>query len=364
MNINLPPYQTGKSVWYGPEMESRKEDWIIQLSGSEIMDLEAASEKFIAEGTPLGLMDQAQFVLPTFGLKIKSLREKLINGIGFFIIRGLPIEKYNERESATIFYGIGSHLGHARSQNAMGHVLGHVRNMGVDSSDPKVRLYQTNERQSFHTDSCDVVGLLCLQSAKEGGLSLLVSADTVFNEMQKKRPDLLQLLLEPIATDCRGEVPEGMPPYLLIPVFSYYKNRITPFYQRQYIESAQRFEDAPRLTPKHIEALNLFDELCNSADLNMSMMLEKGDMQFVYNHAMLHDRTSFVDWPEVENRRHLSRLWLSVPGDRLLPEVFASRFGSVEIGNRGGIMVPGTELCVPWMSDLLKNNRLNSETVL
>jgi len=354
MKTNLPPLQTGKTVWYGPEMESREEDWIIHLSGTEIMELEAATNKFITKETPVALMKQAQFPLPTLGLKLKTLHEKLINGIGFFIIRGLSIEKYNEQEAATIFYGIGSHIGNARSQNAMGHVLGHVRNMGVDSSDPKVRLYQTNERQSFHTDSCDVVGLLCLQPAKKGGLSLLVSADTVFNEMRKKRPDLLQLLLEPIATDCRGEVAEGMAPYLLIPVFSYYKNRITPFYQRQYIESAQRFPDAPRLTPKHIEALNLFDELCNSVDLNMSMMLEKGDMQFVYNHAMLHDRTGFTDWAEVENRRHLARLWLSVPGDRPLPEIFADRFGSVEIGNRGGIMVPGTKLCVPWMCDLLK----------
>jgi hypothetical protein len=169
-----------------------------------------------------------------------------------------------------------------------------------------VRVYQTNERQSFHTDSSDVVGLLCLQPAKEGGLSLLVSIETVFNEMRHKRPDLLELLFEPIASDCRGEVPEGMLPYLLIPVLSYYKDKITPFYQRQYIESAQRFEDAPRLTSKHFEALDLFDELCNSPDLNLSMMLEKGDIQFVYNHAMLHDRTGFIDWPEVENRRHLT----------------------------------------------------------
>jgi len=77
----------------------------------------------------------------------------------------------------------------------------------------------------------------------------------------------------------------------------------------------------------------------------------------VYNHAMLHDRTGFVDWPEVEKRRLLSRLWLSVPGDRPLPEIFATRFGSVEIGNRGGIIVPGSRLCIPWMNELLDTNK-------
>ncbi len=140
-----------------------------------------------------------------------------------------------------------------------------------------------------------------------------------------------------------------MLPYLLIPVFTYYAGRITPFYQRQYIESAQRFEEAPRLTPRHFEALDLFDELCNDPKLHFSMMLEKGDIQFVYNHALLHDRTGFEDWPEEHRRRHLLRLWLSVPGDRPLHPEFATRFGSVVIGNRGGIIVPGTKLCVPWL---------------
>ena len=209
----------------------------------------------------------------------------------------------------------------------------------------------TNGRLSIQTHVM-FVGLLCLRPAKIGGESLLVSADTIFNEMRERRPDLLELLLEPIATDRRGEVPEGMLPYLLIPVFNFYENKVTVFYQRQYIESAQRFDDAPRLTEKHIEALDLFDELANSDELNLSMMLEKGDMQFVYNHAMLHDRTGFEDWEEIDKRRHLLRLWLSVPNDRPLPKVFASRFGSVEIGNRGGIVVPGTKFCVPLKRDL------------
>jgi hypothetical protein len=77
-------------------------------------------------------------------------------------------------------------------------------------------------------------------------------------------------------------------------------------------------------------------------------------MQFVYNHAMLHDRTGFVDFDEIEKRRHLLRLWLTIPGDRPLPDIFTTRFGSVEIGNRGGILVPETQLQVPRISDLFK----------
>jgi hypothetical protein len=333
-------------------MAARESEWVMDLSPAESGELEAAAEPLVAAESNIGAMKQSDFPLPSLGSKLAALRQELIHGRGFALLRGLPAAHYSEQEAATIFYDLGTYLGHARSQNAQGHVLGHVRDLGIGSQDPNVRIYQTKERQSFHTDSCDVVGLLCLQPAKEGGRSLLVSADTVFNEMHQQRPDLLELLLQPIATDRRGEVPVGMLPYLLIPVFSYFDGRVTPFYQRQYIESAQRFEDAPRLTPRHIEALDLFDELSNDLQLNLSMLLEKGDMQFVYNHATLHDRTGFEDWPEIAKRRHLLRLWLSIPGDRPLPEIFATRFGSVEIGNRGGIVVPGTEFCVPWSHEL------------
>lgn len=124
------------------------------------------------------------------------------------MIRGLPVANYSQKFAATIFCGVGAHLGSARSQNAAGHILGHVRDTGADASDPNTRIYQTSERQTFHTDSCDVVGLLCIREAMEGGASLLVSTTTIYNEMFDRRPDLAALLFDPIATDRRGEVPE------------------------------------------------------------------------------------------------------------------------------------------------------------
>jgi hypothetical protein len=344
----LPPLLHFASTWYGPDMEQRKNEWTLKLSPAEITELEKAAEPLLASQQNIASLTSKDFPLPILGSKLLSLREELIHCRGFALLRGLPVEKYSEREAGTIFYGLGCHLGSPRSQNAMGHMLGHVRDLGMKSSDPNTRIYQTNERQTFHTDSADVVGLLCLKTAKSGGASLLVSASTIFNEMHEHRPDLLELLLQPIATDRRGEVPEGMLPYLLIPVFSFYKGNLTVFYQRQYIDSAQRFSDAPRLTPLHFEALNMFDTLANDAKLCLSMELEPGDMQFVYNHGLLHDRTGFQDWDEPGRKRHLLRLWLSIPGDRPLPEIFATRFGTTEIGNRGGIIVRGTIPSIPW----------------
>ena len=263
------------------------------------------------------------------------------------MLRGLPVANYSQEMAATIFCGIGAHLGSARSQNSEGHILGHVRDLGLDSDDPSVRIYQTRSRQSFHTDSSDVVALLCLKDAKEGGDSLLVSVETIYNEMRKNRPDLLELLFEPIATDRRGEIPPGMKPYMTIPPLNWHCQKLTVFYQRQYINSAQRFSSAKRLTPAHIEALDYFDRVANDPDLFIRMRLKPGDIQFVYNHSQMHDRTGFLDWEKQDDKRHLLRLWLSLANDRPLPRCFKQRYGSITIGDRGGIITGRSKLHAP-----------------
>ncbi len=345
---SLPPEHIDiASAWRGEVMAHQTDRWIRQLSASEIAELEHAATTFLAVTKEIGEISKATFPLPRFGAHLQNLQETLIHGIGFELLRGLPVAKYTQQFAATIFCGIGAHLGSARSQNAMGHILGHVRDVGADAKNPNTRIYQTAERQTFHTDSCDVVGLLCVREAMEGGKSLLVSTSTIYNEMRRLRPDLVALLFEPIATDRRGEVPVGQKPYFEIPLLNWHAGFLTGLYQRQYVDSAQRFPDAPRLTPAHVEALNLFDALANDPKLHLAMQLEPGDMQFVYNHGLLHDRTAFRDWPDAARKRHLLRLWLAIPGDRSLPEVFKQRYGVIDIGNRGGIITKGTKLNVP-----------------
>lgn len=338
---DLPPVQTNPAAWYGPEMAKRT-DWIVPLTPDDLAEIVAATRPLVAREADIAAVTARDFPLPTLGPKLKAARAELLEGRGFFLLRGLPLESWSVREAATAYFGIGAHIGNARSQNAKGHVLGHVKDMGLSSSDPNVRIYQTNERQTYHTDSCDVVALLCLKTSKSGGLSTLVSSTTIFNEMRRRRPDLLALLFEPVATDRRGEVPVGMKPWFEIPVFNWHAGHLTAIYQRQYIDSAQRLDGAPRLSPLKIEALNLFDDLTNDPDLNLHMEFRPGDMQFVHNHTLMHDRTGFEDWPEPDRRRHLLRLWLAVPGARPLPPVFAQRYGKIDIGDRGGIIVPGT----------------------
>jgi Taurine catabolism dioxygenase TauD, TfdA family len=341
----LPPEIVGPSAWYGPDLAARS-DWIEQLTPAEILEIDVAAERLAAAEFDVPSIRKQDFPLPTLGPRLRRILTEVLNGRGFVLMRRLPVERWSKRKTATAYFGLGAHLGNARSQNAQGHVLGHVKDLGQSSSDPNVRIYQTNERQGYHTDSCDVVGLLCLQSAKEGGLSSLVSSVTLFNELRKRRPDLLPCLFEPIETDRRGEVPEGQRPYFQIPVFNWYAGLLSAVYQRKYIDSARRFVGTP-LNDQQREALDLLDALVDDPTLNLSMQLESGDMQLVHNHTLLHDRTAFQNWTEPERQRHLLRLWLAPVEARPLPPVFAERYGSIAPGDRGGVAVKGVKQIAP-----------------
>jgi len=325
---DLPPEIRGPSAWYGPDLTACG-DWIEQLTEAETAEIDAAAERLANAETDIPSIRKNDFPLPLLGPRLRRILDDILTGRGFALVRRLPVERWSQRKTATAFFGLGAHLGSARSQNAEGHVLGHVKDLGQSSSDPNVRIYQTNERQGYHTDSCDVVGLLCVKPAKTGGLSSLVSSVTIFNEMRRRRPDLLPCLFEPIETDRRGEVADGQKPYFQIPVLNWHAGLLSAIYQRKYIDSARRLVGTP-LTPQQRQALDLFDALADDPKLNLSMEL-------VHNHTLLHDRTAFEDWPESKRKRHLLRLWLAPPEARPLPPVFAERFGTITPGDRGGV---------------------------
>ena len=338
---------SGPNAWFGRDLQ-RRTDWIRSFSAAELAELDDAVRAFKGHGTPLADISPATFALPALGAVLSGILTELLEGRGFAMLRGFPVERYTREEQAIAYLGIGSHFGKARSQNAKGHLLGHVKDLGLDIKDPKVRYYQTNRRLEYHTDSVDVVGLLCLQTAKAGGESFIASSMTLYNEILARRPDLLPALFEPFPTDRRGEVPEGMQPWFDMPVFHRHAGRLTCIYVRQYIESAQQhFAQATRLTGAQLEAMDLLDELVNDPQIHLSMAFLPGDMQFLHNHQILHSRNDFENWPEPARHRHLLRLWLAPARARPLPDVFLPRYGSVTPGERGGIVVSGTKPRVP-----------------
>ena len=339
----------GPVVWTGSDMRRREAEWTYCLSAVEIAEIEQATREARARGLGIAAITSDDFPLPTLGPVLDRLRREVVDGRGFVRLRGMPVADRPIEESATAYWGIGTYFGRARSQNAKGHLLGHVYDLGqgLSAENPHIRSYATAERQNFHIDRCDLVALLCLRRAKSGGRSMLVSAMTLHNVMAERRPDLLELLYRPMPVDRRGEVPEGRGPFYEAPVFNEYCGRVSILYSRLHIASAQRFPEARRLTPEDVEALNMLQELAHDPELQLSMDFAPGDVQILNNHTMLHARTGYEDWPETEKKRHLLRLWLCPPDGRKLPPVFAECYGGVTVGDRGGIICKDTRLHAP-----------------
>ena len=175
-------------------------------------------------------------------------------------------------------------------------------------------------RQFFHADDSDIVGLLCIARALEGGESDIVSSHHVWNTLQRERPDVAETLTKPIwYFDRKGEVSVGEEPYIRTSVFYMEKGpnaRVYSKWDPYYIKSLDRFMNAgiiPPLSPEQIEAAKVLEETCHR--LRLHMILEIGDIQFLSNEHVFHARTEYKDHAPPAPRRHLMRLWLATPED-------------------------------------------------
>ena len=339
----------GRSAWTGAEMRTREAEWSYRLSPAEVAEIAAATRLVRARGLDLASVRREDFPLPALGPVLDRLRDEVLNGRGFVLLRGMPVDALPVEESATAYWGVGTYFGAARSQNAKGHLLGHIYDLGqgLSATNPHLRSYATAEGQNFHIDRCDIVALLCLRRAKSGGQSAIVSSMMLHNVMAVRRPDLLERLYQAFPVDRRGEVPAGKAPFYDAPVFNDHAGLLSVLYSRLHIGSAQRFPEARRLTGEDFEALDMLASLAADPELKLDMSFMPGDIQLLHNHTILHARSAYEDFPEVERKRHLLRLWLAPAQARALPPIFAECYGGVTPGDRGGIICEGTRLNAP-----------------
>lgn len=335
------------AAWTAEDLAA-DQSWIHPLTESDIAELDAAVARVEQRGLDILDITREDFELSALGDRLDEIAADVVNGRGLALIRGVPVERYSRLQAAIAFWGIGLFVGEPVSQNSKGHLLGHVADLGAHSlTNPKHRGYQTHDMLPFHCDACDVVVLMCLHPAKSGGSSRFTSSLNVYNEMLKRRPELVAELAGPIYRDRRGEVPVGKDPWWQLPVFNFYEDYLTVSVGGTYIRSAQRFEELPRHSEAMKEALDLMAELCNELSYDMEFL--QGDVQILHNHVTAHSRTEFEDYPEIERRRNLLRLWLGTPGGRPLPPAYSDRFAHLEEGERpaGGVVVPGTVYTAP-----------------
>lgn len=335
------------AAWTAADLDA-DQSWKHPLSAGDIAELDALVEQLDSRISTVLDIKKDNIDLPTLGPRLAAIGDDIINGRGLALIRGVPVDRYTRQQSAIAFWCIGLFVGVPASQNAKGHLLGHVADLGGTSfKNPKNRGYQTHDSLPFHCDSCDVVGLLCLHPSKSGGESTVTSSLNIYNEMLKRRPELAAALAEPIYRDRRNEIPPGKDPWFQMPVFNFFDGFLTVSWQGGYIRSAQRFEELPRHSQDLIDGIEMFSDLAR--DLAYSMDFRQGDIQFLHNHVTVHSRTEYEDFPEPERKRHLLRLWLATPDGRPLPKAYEERYGGLKQGQRpaGGIIVEGTVFKAP-----------------
>jgi hypothetical protein len=303
------------------------EAWSYRLTDGDRAEVIQATEDVLRNGIAPELVSEANFRLDHFGEVLRDVRRELKDGRGMVMLRGFPVEHMNRLGQAIAYMGIGGYLGKATSQNAEGHLIGHVKDTGADFADAKVRSYQTRAGLTLHSDSCTYVGLLCLHTAKSGGESLVASSVTVYNRLLERRPDLVEELTKDFYRSKIGEVNPGEDPFYKLPIFTFHEGYFSAVGAGSFIDKGQALPGVPKLTPIQKEAVQLYRDTARA--LSVQIPFEPGDIQFLNNCVALHSRNSYEDWPEAERKRHLFRLWLSDPQARPLPaEQFQGYAGS------------------------------------
>lgn len=323
-----------RADWRASEIMART-DWIHQLSGAEVAEIENALAGAKQKGIGIEDVNRDNFPLTLFPRLVERAHEVLEDDCGMFLIRGFPVERHPVEDMRMMYWALGQYLGRAVTQSSKGDVLGDVRDMSR-FNDGRGRGYQSSRRLEFHTDSCDVVGLLVIRTAKEGGRSMIASSVAIHNEFVRSRPDLLEPLYGTFSGYSPGELAGS---FWTQPVFSnqdgYFSCKTGYVYFRL---AAEKFpEKVPPLTALQIEALEMFQVIANRPELHFSMMFQPGDLQLLNNHVMLHARTDFEDYDEEDRKRHLLRLWLSVPNSRPLSPLLKDTYRDLRSGAwRGG----------------------------
>ncbi|MGO8870162.1 MAG: TauD/TfdA family dioxygenase [Acidimicrobiales bacterium] len=313
------------SVWRAGD-GARSEGWTVRLGDGQRREIIDAARQAAADGHTVSTLQSEGLALPSFSLDVTSWSHALNDGRGFLLLRGFPIEDLTAAEIELAYVGLGMRLGTPVGQDRQASVLTHIRDERTPRTDPSVRLYRTHARQDFHTDGSDIVALLCLHKARQGGESRIASSMAIYNEILSTRPDLLDVLYEPMYWDRNGEESPGEDPYFALPPVNDVGGLPRFFYIGWYVTDAQRHPDVPRLTDSQLEAMALIERLANDPLFHVEMDFEPGDIQLLSNAKILHAREAYEDAEDLNERRYLLRLWLT-----------AHDFASVEDFLRAGI---------------------------
>lgn len=306
----FPPV-TSAAAWRGNRLV-QSDEWIYRLSDAQVAELEQLGVSFVEADPDLRTVRAEDYPLSACAEAVKAWGRDVDYGRGFVLVRGLRTHLYSDALSAAIYYILGLHMGDPIRQNEMGDLVDHIyATSDKTMDDPTARSSKVRDKLVYHSDSSDIVALMCLRPAREGGASCLVSGAEIYNEILRRRPDLAPLLLESFHWDWRRQDHDAPANTYTSPIVGLVDGVFSMYAGSLYILTAQDYPGVPKLSPEQIEVLKLFDEITYEPGMAIAMDFRPGDIQWLSNYAALHARTTFYDHPEPQRRRHLLRLWLT-----------------------------------------------------
>lgn len=313
----------GPAAWLAAEMNGI-DAWKIELNAAQRAELLEAVAAVEQTGAQLASIRRTDVTLPTMAELLQRTIDELMEGRGFVLLRALPIEGMTEHQAECLSWIIGIHIGIPIRQGPAGNLVTHVRDQGIDPAHPHARGYQHSGRIGYHTDSPDVVGLVCIRPAKRGGVSTIVSSVAVHDEIVRTRPDVAAVLSEVWWHDRRsGDGPES---FFQCPIYAANDDgKLFAYYGPDYIRSASRGPGVPQLTVEQLEAMEVLETLNNDPRFVLNMDFQPGDLQLLNNYTIMHARTEYEDYPDPTRKRDLIRLWLTIDRDLGLPASIKDR---------------------------------------
>lgn len=333
---NMIDFVNNRSAWEPQDLLS-EDSWKYYLTPADITELDNALGYVVSNNITLELMSMDNFVLPSFGFKLKDIRRAIESDRGITVLKGLPVARYSRHELTLIFTGIGVYLGYPLRQSLDGELLQEVYNKGESLYANTGRGTNSSDPLPWHTDRSDIVSLLCISKSETGGESKLASLTNVFNKIKIERPDLAETLCSPYF---HGRAPferGGLQPWYSLPIFTEYQGKFASRYLRRFIELGQDHPEVPRFTALQIEALDYLDARLEKEDVCLNLAFDEGDMQFINNFTICHSRNAYTD--SKAQSRLLMRLWLAAYAGRDLAPEFSPLYGTTQGGvARGGIL--------------------------
>lgn len=286
------------------------------------------------------LSNRADWTGDFAGVDPEEIRNVLENGGGAILLRGFPVDAHTKDSAREAFREWCDSLGSLVSQNEKGETVFDVSDASFGQNDPRTRGPNTNRKLSFHTDRCDVIGFLCWKQALSGGENELVSSMHLYNEIGRRRPDLLEVLKEPFLYKRHSVDLGNEASYCEQPIFSFQDGHFACSFLRVLIDRAHADPDLPDLTPEQIEAMDFLEAIADEEGAAFHFRQEPGDILLLNNWVTLHRRSAFEDATDPDEKRCLFRTWLAMPNSRPLDSRFAANFGATGAGEvRGGFRV-------------------------